>query len=64
MKLDQAHKPEKIKSLQEIRTIIKQAYEGQYRMQRDALEVHLIPDLAKMCVETYEELEKYPLDNK
>lgn len=59
-KLDEAREPDDIQSLQEIRAMMKQEYDHQYNSQREALEVHLIPDLAKMCVETYQELEKYP----
>jgi len=50
---------EKKKELQEIRSLMKQAYEqGEYQIQLKAIEQHLIPDLAKMCMESYEQLEK------
>jgi len=49
-----------VTDLQEIRAMMKRAYEeGECRVQRDAVEVHLIPDVANMCVESYEELERY-----
>ena len=59
--IESAHKNKEIAELQEIRVMMKNAYQkGEYAKQRKAIEVHLIPDLANLCVDTYEELEQSP----
>jgi len=51
---------QEVADLQEIRAMMKRAYEeGECKGLLAAVGVHLIPDLAKMCVESYEDLERY-----
>jgi len=54
---------QKIADLREIREMMKRAYEeGEYEIQREALNSHLIPDLASIAatyIPSYEDLERY-----
>jgi len=51
---------QEITDLREIRAMMKRAYEeGECKIQQEALDPHLIPDLVKMCVESYQDLEQY-----
>ncbi len=50
-----------IDNLQDIRSIMKQAYaEGECAIKKQAIGVDLVPELANMCIKSYEELEKLP----